>query len=111
MHQTSLLTLDEAFRYLREGTLPDNFADRVQLVLEFDGCPNCDGVCCMHFVLRDWWSPDFDDCDGFCCPFCGEWERGKAAAAAICGFIAAHAHPRVGPEIAVNEDLVAIGLA
>jgi len=33
-------------------------------------CPNCDGVGCMHMVMRDWWSPDIDECDGWCCPTC-----------------------------------------
>lgn len=35
-----------------------------------EDCENCDGVRCMHFVLRDWWASDFDDCDGWCCPTC-----------------------------------------
>jgi hypothetical protein len=33
-------------------------------------CSNCDGIGCMHIVLRDWWAPDAQNCKG-CCPFCG----------------------------------------
>lgn len=34
-------------------------------------CENCDGVRCMHFVLRDWHGGSgIDACDGWCCPTC-----------------------------------------
>ena len=69
---TNLLTHNEALAYLREESLPENFADRLRNFLEFEPCQNCDNVRCMHFRLRDWWSPDFDRCDRWCCPDCSE---------------------------------------
>ena len=107
----NLLTHNEAFAYLQGGGLPENFAERLPNLLEFDDCSNCDGVRCMHFVLRDWWAPDFDDCDGFCCPFCGEWARTMAAAEAVCSFLRAAARPRYGPEMVENAAFAAIGLS
>lgn len=66
------LTHNEALAFLRDGSLPDNFAERVSHFLEFEPCGNCDDVRCMHFVFRDWWSPDFDECDRWCCPSCSD---------------------------------------
>lgn len=68
----SILTHNEAIAYLRDGSLPENFAQRLQNQLEFDSCSNCGDVRCMHFVLRDWWNEDFDSCDRWCCPFCSD---------------------------------------
>lgn len=72
---TQVLTHNEMHKYLQDGSIPDNFRDRLEISLELDPCPNCDNVRCMHFVMRDWFSPDFDDCDGNCCPSCGEWAK------------------------------------
>lgn len=72
-----LLTHNEALNYLENKELPDNFDERLKNFLEFEICINCDGVRCMHFVLRDWWSPDFDDCKGNCCPDCGNVDPEK----------------------------------
>jgi hypothetical protein len=91
-----LLTHDEAFAFLQDGQLPENFAERVGLLLEFTTCENCDEVHCMHFRMRDWWAPDFDDCDGFCCPSCGQWEKGRAAAEAVGAFLRRGTAPAAG---------------
>lgn len=69
---SSLLTHNEALAWLRDGSLPDNFGDRLRNQLEFDACSNCDDVRCMHFVMRDWWAEDFDQCGRWCCPFCSD---------------------------------------
>ena len=108
----SLLTLDEAFAFLQDGVLPENFSLRLQNVLEFESCPNCDGVCCMHFVLRDWWAPDFDACDGYCCPFCGNWRRGEAAAEAVGVFLRSGERlARYDADCCTNAAFAALGLA
>lgn len=67
-----LFTHNEALAYLANGALPDNFRDRLENFIEFESCSNCDDVRCMHFRMRDWWSADFDECDGWCCPFCSD---------------------------------------
>lgn len=73
-----MLTHNEA---LRDAKLPDDFAERVRNFIEFQPCSNCDNVRCMHFVLRDWWAPDIDECDGWCCPFCSDMKPTVADAA------------------------------
>jgi len=65
-----MLTVNEAIKYLETGELPENFSERARNIVEFEDCKNCHGVKCMHFVLRDWWSDDIDNCDGYCCPDC-----------------------------------------
>jgi hypothetical protein len=71
------LTHNEALAYVKDGTLPENFAERVELFLEFAACPNCDNVRCMHFVMRDWYSDDIDRCGGWCCPDCSDMKDTK----------------------------------
>ena len=66
----NIFTHNEAVAYILDGSLPSDLADRLKNFIEFETCSNCDGVRCMHFVMRDWWAEDFDDCDGWCCPFC-----------------------------------------
>lgn len=61
------LSKSEAARYLRDGTLPENFRDRVQLLVECYECENCDGRLCMDCVLRI----EHDSCRNDC-PFCCE---------------------------------------
>ena len=73
----NLLTHNEAQKYLETQELPEDFSERLENFLEFEVCTSCDGVRCMHFVLRDWWSEDFDRCKGNCCPFCGEVDPNK----------------------------------
>lgn len=72
-----MLTHNEALNYLENKILPDNFAERLKDFLEFEICTNCDGVRCMHFVLRDWWSDDIDNCEGNCCPSCSDVDPEK----------------------------------
>ena len=67
-----MLTHNEALVYLKVGMLPKGFRTRVKHFVEYDPCPNCDDVRCMHFVMRDWWDNDFNECDGWCCPFCSD---------------------------------------
>jgi hypothetical protein len=85
-----LLTHNEAAEYLRCGSLPENFDDRLRGLLEFADCGNCGGVRCMHLVMRDWWSEDIDKCGGNCCPDCGDYYRGaeptESASTAVEGF-------------------------
>lgn len=69
------LTHNEALTWLKDGTLPANFADRLRSQLEFEACSNCDNVRCMHLVMRDWWSDDIDNCDGWCCQFCSDMKE------------------------------------
>lgn len=71
------LTHNEALAFLRDGSLPDNFADRVRNFIEFEPCSNCGNVRCMHFVMRDWYG-DIDECDGWCCPFCSDLKEHAA---------------------------------
>jgi len=69
------LTQNEAAAYLKDGTLPDNFGQRVENWLEFGACENCDNRRCMHFVMRDWWDGEIDRCDGYCCPDCDTYAK------------------------------------
>lgn len=69
-----ILTKDEARAYLRDGTMPENWGERVKVALEFSVCPNCGGVKDMNQVMRDWFN-EFESP----CPFCTgqepfEWE-------------------------------------
>lgn len=74
----NLFTHNEAVAYMKDGSLPADFRERVKNFLEFEPCSNCDNVRCMHFVMRDWWSENFDDCDGWCCPACSDLKPGGA---------------------------------
>lgn len=73
-------TMNEAKIYLESGALPDNFSDRVKNFIELGSCENCDDVRCMHFVMRDWWAPDIDECDGWCCSDCSSLKPVESAA-------------------------------
>ena len=75
-----MLTHNEALAYLKTGKLPGDFRRRVRNFVEFKPCKNCDDVRCMHFVLRDWWASDFDECDGWCCPDCSDMKPKVAVA-------------------------------
>lgn len=60
-----MLTKVEAHRWLQDGTLPDNFADRVRNVLAFS-CMNCDGRRCMGCIFREYDHECADDCPDCC---------------------------------------------
>lgn len=79
------LTLNEAHAYVTTGKLPESFKDRAAYFLYAAGqqwvaCDNCGGVSCMHMVLRDWHEGSgIDECDGLCCPDCGDFWRAQEA--------------------------------
>lgn len=57
----------EAARYLSDGILPDNFKDRVSLILDpIYSCPNCDGRLCMGCIFREWDHGCVKDCPDCC---------------------------------------------
>ena len=52
---------DEA--WLCDGSLPDNFTERLRVFVELYECQNCDGVQDMNVVMRSWedepsWCPN-----------------------------------------------------
>lgn len=49
-------------------------------------CVNCGGDRCMHMVMRDWHSPDFEACSGWCCPACKPKELQRNGLALECTF-------------------------
>src|ERR1035437_2483450 len=66
-----MLTRSEATTYLRDGSLPENFAGRVENIVEFEHCTNCDGRLCMGCVLRVYEHECRPDCPFCCaCPKC-----------------------------------------
>lgn len=77
------LTINEAHTYLTTGALPANFRVRCEIMLQgarenWYACENCGGVRCMHMVLRDWHEGSgIDECDGMCCPDCGDFWRAE----------------------------------
>lgn len=64
-----ILDKNEARTYLRSGSLPENFGERVKVALEFSVCSNCGGVKDMNEVMRDWYSEHPSPC-----PFCTDQE-------------------------------------
>lgn len=57
----------EAAAYLRDGTLPENFEERLGLVLDpLYPCSNCDGRLCMGCVFREYDHDCAHDCP-YCC--------------------------------------------
>jgi hypothetical protein len=61
----SQFTKSEARAFLADGSLPENFRERVELVLELE-CSNCDDRLCMNCVLRVMHDTCVYDCP-FCC--------------------------------------------
>lgn len=75
------LDANETWHYHTTGQLPPDYHQRIATALQglkedWLTCSNCDGVRCMHMRLRDWHEGSgIDECDGNCCPDCGDYHR------------------------------------